>query len=61
MSNQTTFVWLTLSGAVFSAIAIFVVGFLVGLCCGKRSSGKDHEQRQTANRASAGISTLSPS
>jgi hypothetical protein len=38
MSDPTTFIWLTLSGAVFSAFMVFVAGILVGLCCGMRAS-----------------------
>ena len=34
MSDPTTLVWFTVSGALFIAILIFVAGVLLGLCCG---------------------------
>ena len=43
MSDPTTFIWLTLSGAIFIAVLIFVAGVLVGLGCGMRSSRQNHE------------------
>ena len=38
MSDPTTLVWFTLSGAIFIAILIFAAGVLVGLCCGIRGN-----------------------
>jgi len=40
MSDPATFIWLTLSGAIFIALTIFLAGILIGLCCGMRASAR---------------------
>jgi hypothetical protein len=52
LPTEVTLVWFSLDTIVIGGVAVFIAGFLIGLCCGSlRYTGRDHDRGSSSSFA----------